>query len=102
MQGLRDGIPGDYEANGIIDAADFNKWKTGFGTTTGDVADSDGDHDSDGADFLTWQRERGGNFVAATPVASSVPEPAGLALAALAALCGRVLSHNKSRRRQPA
>lgn len=97
---VRDGIPGDFDADGDIDAGDFTKWKTGFGTTTGDVADSDGDHDSDGADFLTWQRERGGNLIAATPVAASVPEPAAAALAVLAAVAGSAISREKSRRHQ--
>jgi len=83
---VRDGIPGDFDSDGDIDDADFAKWKTGFGTTTGGIADSDGDQDSDGADFLTWQRARGANLLAATPVAAAVPEPAAVAMAAVAAL----------------
>lgn len=94
---VRNGIPGDFDDDGDADAADFAKWKTGFGTTAGGIADSDGDQDSDGVDFLTWQRERGVNLLAATPAAAPVPEPAAATLVALAVGACHVL---RSVRRQ--
>jgi len=43
------------------------------------LADADGDLDTDGADFIVWQRQVGST----QPVAIGVPEPAAIALAAL-------------------
>lgn len=69
--------------------------------STGRPGDFDGDNDVDGADFLKWQRgetssplsvtqlnQWKANFgIPATPAAGSVPEPTGVALAAVA-VCG--------------
>jgi hypothetical protein len=70
-------IPGDFDANGVVNAADLAQWKGDFGTGPG--SDADGDGDTDGRDFLAWQRNLGAGSPA-TPVAQSIPEPASLAL----------------------
>lgn len=74
------GIPGDFNNNGSVNAADLDQWKGDFGVN----ADSDGDHDgdTDGADFLIWQRNFGA--VGATATANAVPEPTSVSLIALA------------------
>jgi spore coat protein A len=66
-------LPGDFDEDGDVDAADLAQWQGDFGAY-GD-SDVDGDGDSDGADFLAWQRN-----VGVTP-AGAVPEPGGAALA---------------------
>jgi hypothetical protein len=50
-------LPGDFTNNNIVDGGDFSTWKTAFGETAN--ADADADGDSDGADFLAWQRDFG-------------------------------------------
>lgn len=60
---------GDFNADGLVDGADLEKWHTSFGLDA--MADADGDLDTDGADFLIWQRGR----LEASDVAA-VPEPA--------------------------
>jgi hypothetical protein len=69
----------DFDANGFIDDSDLGFWESSFGVDAG--ADADFDVDSDGADFLAWQRE----FTGLGPLAASViiPEPAGMILLGL-------------------
>jgi len=69
--------PGDFNYNRSVGADDYLIWQGAFGTTP--FADADNDNDSDGRDFLIWQR----NFGVIRPGASAVPEPdatAGLLL----------------------
>jgi fibronectin-binding autotransporter adhesin len=73
-------IPGDFDFNGAVNAADLAVWRGAFGNSAG--GDADGDLDTDGNDFLIWQRFLGATSVTAT--AAAVPEPAMLALVALA------------------
>ena len=65
-------IPGDFNADGFVNADDLSQWQGDFGLN-GD-SDADDDNDSDGADFLTWQRNFGAspNAFAAS---QSIPEP---------------------------
>lgn len=81
-------LPGDFNNDGEVDSADLAHWKTAFGTTAG--ADADGDLDSDGQDFLAWQRNFGlswEDFVAPNiPTAAAVPEPSAVAILTMAAL----------------
>jgi hypothetical protein len=79
-----DGIPGDFNINGVVNGADLDVWKTSFAVNSS--GDADGNLDSDGNDFLIWQRQVGLNLLPALAVATAVPEPAAAALAAIALL----------------
>jgi hypothetical protein len=81
---------GDFNHDGVINAADLEKWKQDRGVSGGSDADYDGD--SDGSDFLLWQR-RLGRFEGQADT-RAVPEPASLLLALLSVLSLR-------RRREP-
>lgn len=79
-------MAGDFNADGLVDAADLETWHAAFGVDTRDgslvqflaAADANADGRVDGDDFLAWQRAM------ATPVTQSVPEPgAGVLLAAV-------------------
>jgi hypothetical protein len=61
-------LPGDFDANGLVNAADLPAWQAGFGTSYG------------GDGFLVWQR----NFNGTSGPAEGVPEPVTSVLAAVA------------------
>jgi hypothetical protein len=79
-------LAADFDDNGSVNAADLAIWRGAFGVPGNTSGNADGDTDTDGADFLVWQRERGSGPL---QPAAAVPEPHGLALAALALMCCR-------------
>ena len=58
-------LPGDFNDDGVVDAADYSVWRDGLGTT----------HTQ--ADYNTWESNFGQTLGAS---AASVPEPSGLLL----------------------
>jgi sugar lactone lactonase YvrE len=76
-------LPGDFNHDGAVDAADLTQWQGDFGLNGESDADNDGD--SDGADFLAWQRQ----LRTAAPGVSAnapVPEPTTSMLVIVAAV----------------
>jgi hypothetical protein len=65
--------PGDYNADGIIDAADHNLWSATFGSQTNLAADGNKNGTIDAADYVLWRNA----FQAAEGRVASVavPEP---------------------------
>jgi hypothetical protein len=76
-------IPGDFDGDSDVDAADLTRWRSSFGVNA--MADADADGDSDGNDFLIWQRNLGRTAPAGAATAA-VPEPGSLALAGCAVM----------------
>jgi hypothetical protein len=69
-------VPGDYNANGIVDAADYVIWRNTMGQTGSDLAaDGDGSGTIDGGDYDFW-RARVGAGGGAAASSAAVPEPA--------------------------
>jgi hypothetical protein len=92
------GIPGDFNGDDVVDSADLALWSSAITNQT-NAADADNDGDSDGADFLTWQRNLGATS-ASTPSAASaaVPEASGLVLLSWGlALTGAALRRSSGR-----
>jgi hypothetical protein len=72
--------PADFNQDSFVNGLDLAAWTGAFGLS--DAADADNDNDSDGADFLVWQR----SMASAVEIAvAHVPEPCSLALAVGAA-----------------
>ena len=88
---------GDFDEDGEVDAADLAQWRGDFGLNA--LSDADNDGDSDGADFLAWQRQLGSG-PPVTAASTLVPEPATVALLALAAVSLRARQIRRQRKFQ--
>jgi hypothetical protein len=74
-------VPGDYNENGIVDAADYALWRDTNGQSGDDlVADGNGDQIVDEQDYDIWRANFGAVAAPASgsniPSRHSVPEPA--------------------------
>ncbi|MFO0789497.1 MAG: matrixin family metalloprotease [Pirellulales bacterium] len=85
------GLPGDYNHNGVVDAADYSLWRDSLGQSV--VAGSGADGNADGqitsADFDVWRAHFGqtsGAGGGSGVLAAAVPEPATIGLAILGVL----------------
>lgn len=70
-------LPGDYNDDGLIDAADYVVWRNAVGTTVTFFASADGDGSGmiDAADYDIWRRRFGENASAMRAATQPVPEP---------------------------
>jgi len=71
-------LPGDFDADGDVDDADYGVWTAQYGSA-GSAADGNGDGVVDGADYTLW-RDNYGAGVASV----AVPEPGSVGLLAMA------------------
>ncbi|MEN1680717.1 MAG: hypothetical protein AAGJ46_14095 [Planctomycetota bacterium] len=74
---------GDYNSDGVVDAADYTVWRDTLGSGLALNADGDGSGMVDIGDYLTW---RSAMQAAAATGASAAPEPAAVMMAAIAML----------------
>jgi prepilin-type N-terminal cleavage/methylation domain-containing protein len=88
-------LPGDYDGNGSVEPADYEKWKMDFGITVdaGSGADGNGNGLVDAADYTVWRDHLGSGSEAAgasslgravQSSAATVPEPSTAMFATLA------------------
>lgn len=78
-------LPGDYNGDGSIDAADYTRWRDDFGsdvTPPGTLADGDASGRVDEGDFALW-RDHYGTTSGGTAV---VPEPSAATLFVVACI----------------
>ena len=81
--------PPDFNGDGDIDAGDLAVIQGGYGINAS--GDSDNDLDTDGADFLIWQRAFTGPLLGAGTVAVPEPSAGALLFIALLAISKRTL-----------
>jgi hypothetical protein len=69
--------PGDYNADGVVDAGDYLRWRKTFGSTTDFRADGNGDRVIDHGDYGVWRTFFGRIYSAGGGASANVPEPPG-------------------------
>ena len=69
---------GDYNGNGVVDAADYTVWRDTLGSQVDLRGDGNGDGMVDEADYVFW-KDRFGNVVG-TGSGAAVPEPTSVIL----------------------
>jgi len=87
------GVPGDFNGNGVVDAADYALWRKG------DLAaDGNGDTLVNQADYDLWRSNfgNGGPGAGSGLSGAAVPEPTGLVLLALGLIGGYVCRRRTS------
>lgn len=92
-------IPGDYNADGTVDAADYTVWRDTLGSTTDLRADGNDDMTINQQDYAVWK----GNFGmsvsgSGSGAGAAVPEPTGAVLALTLMSCFLATSGRSNRR----
>lgn len=92
------GLVGDYDGSGIVDAADYEVWKSQFGSQGLLAADGNGDQIVDAADYTIWRNNLGRTlpFSDANLAAANVPEPQSMAAVIGLAAVTLLLQRKKS------
>jgi hypothetical protein len=78
-------LAGDYNHDGVVDAADYTVWRDTLGSSSLNDADGNGDGTVDSGDYLVWRQNYGKTQSASVPVtgdldATVAPEPATFTL----------------------
>jgi hypothetical protein len=86
---ISDGLPGDFNRDGTVSAADYTVWRNSTGQTGNVAADANEDDVVDLNDYAMWKANFGRSETAGAGSLTAVPEPPACLLTFLAA-CGLV------------
>jgi Glycoside hydrolase family 44/Dockerin type I domain len=87
---ISDGLTGDFNRDGIVDAADYTVWRDQLGQAGNLAADANEDNVVDATDYDLWKSNFGRTELGGSGELASVPEPTASILALLGA-CGLAL-----------
>jgi hypothetical protein len=71
-------LPGDFNHDGHVDAADYGVWRAAVGSTFDSAADGNHNGIVDAADYVIWRKAAGGSGASSGLSSSSVPEPSAI------------------------
>ncbi|MEX2091453.1 MAG: hypothetical protein WD971_02190 [Pirellulales bacterium] len=71
--------PGDFDHDGNVTAADYDVWKSSYGSTSNLAADGNRNHAVDAGDYTVWRDHFSGESALATS-GSAIPEPSSIAV----------------------
>lgn len=77
------GLPGDYNQDGSVDAADYTMWRDYYGSPAGTLPNDPNNAPIGDAQYLVWQSSYGSSV----PAGVSTPEPTSGLLCWLAVAC---------------
>jgi hypothetical protein len=84
-------LSGDFNGDGMVDAADYTVWRDNFGGDESAFATGTGSGDStiDDSDYQLWRSNfgSGGQAAGTLAAAGSVPEPSACVLLGMLAAC---------------
>jgi hypothetical protein len=90
-------LPGDYNLDGSVDAADYTVWRNTLGSTADFRADGSGNAIVDADDYTLWKENYGSSGTGGV-VVQAVPEPTTLTLlVVIAGLCHGALLRARRR-----
>jgi hypothetical protein len=92
-------LPGDFNGDGAVNAADYTVWRDTLGSTTDLRADANLNGVVDSGDYQLWRANYGSTGTSGSSSAAAVPEPASAMLAWLAA--GFALCVLRPRQKEP-
>ena len=78
-------LAGDYNDDGVVDAADYTVWRDSLGSSSDLAADGNDNGVIDPGDYTVWENNFGATSSAS---ASAVPEPTAAVLLAAGLLAG--------------
>ena len=80
-------LAGDYNENGVVDAADYVIWRDTLGSDSDLIADGNGNDLIDAGDYDVWRTHFGQTIGSGSATESaSVPEPSTLLLIGISAI----------------
>jgi hypothetical protein len=87
------GLAGDYDNNGVVDAADYTVWRDNIGESSSRLFNAGLTGVIGPSQYDTWQANYGSTFAAAALQGfTSTPEPAGILIAGVAFSVSAVLA----------
>lgn len=92
-------LPGDYNNDAVVNAADYTQWRADFGSTTHLQADGNGNGSVDIADYVFWRNIMTGAGAAIGAGLTAVPEPGTMTLFALGCFLASAAYPTRFRRR---
>ena len=91
-------LPGDYNGDAVVDAADYTVWRNTLGSLSELAADGDGSGEVDEADFAIWKTNFGQTPGSGAAASAAVPEPASSALTCVGLVISSLRRQKNGRR----